>query len=77
MIASLRRGDVVAAVLAVAVLAIVAIASSSRPVPGDTFAAADTRRGGYAAFAALLEREGVTTERFERRPVDWTARSIR
>lgn len=65
------RGDLIAGLVAVVALAILAIVgrSPSARVP-DTFASGDVRSGGYAAWSALLEREGVRTEPFERRAVE-------
>jgi hypothetical protein len=68
---SFRGSDVVLAVLVLAGIALVALLKNAAPEAGlDTFASTDYRSGGYAAWYALLEREGIAVERFERRPAD-------
>jgi hypothetical protein len=54
-----------------ALLAIVAILTGHSDAPAyDSYASTDYRAGGYRAWAALLEREGVVTGRFVLRPIE-------
>jgi Domain of unknown function (DUF4350) len=65
----LRAGDVWLATLVLAGIVVLAVLKSTPAGGGgDTFDVSDYRSGGYAAWYELLRREGVTVERFERRP---------
>jgi uncharacterized protein DUF4350 len=66
-----HRGDAVRALVAVAALTFVALLTRPPQTPAlDTFSANDVRSGGYAAWDALLQNEGVAVEQFDRRPVE-------
>jgi hypothetical protein len=70
----LRRNDVVTAALVLAGIVFVALLKGAPPGSGrDTFAATDYRSGGYAAWFMLMAREGVSVERYERRPANLDA----
>jgi hypothetical protein len=52
-------------------LALVAVITSHSENPTyDSYASTDYDRGGYRAWAALLEREGIATTRFVLRPIE-------
>ena len=56
---------------ALAVLAIVAVLTQRATVPTfDRYASSDDTSGGYRAFSLLLEREGIRTTSFDRRPIE-------
>lgn len=64
-----------AAIGVLAVLALVAVFTARREAaPAASFASTDYRAGGFRAWAALLEREGITTGRFVLRPIELTGR---
>ena len=54
-----------------ALLALVAVLTSRSERPAyDSYASTDYGAGGYRAWAALLEREGIATARFVLRPIE-------
>jgi hypothetical protein len=64
-----------AAAFALAALAAVAVlTATANPPPEDVYASTDYGPGGYRAWAALLEREGIATSRFRLRPIELDAR---
>lgn len=77
MTRALRGVPIKEAALAVALLAVLVaiklIGSGGAP-DADTYAVTDYRSGGYAAFFALMQREGVAVEAFERRPAELDGR---
>lgn len=75
---TLRRKDVfvaLAIVLAFAVVAAVKIHTTAENTAAarDTYSSTDTNAGGYAVYAALLEREGVRVGAFDRHPAELDA----
>ncbi len=74
VLGGIRASDAILTLLVAAGVVFVALLNS-RPQQGatDTFASTDYRSGGYAAWFTLLQREGVATERFERRPAELDA----
>jgi hypothetical protein len=69
-----RRNDLVTAVLVLAGIVLVALLQPASRDPGrDSLAVTDYRSGGYAAWFALMSREGVSVERYERRPANLDA----
>lgn len=66
-----RRSDVLLVLVALAGLILVALVTRPAQPPAlDTYSADDTRSGGYAAWDALMQREGVAVERFHQRPIE-------
>jgi hypothetical protein len=66
-----RRSDAMLAALALAGLLLVALLTRPpQEAALDTYSAGDTRSGGYAAWDALLQREGVAVEHFQQRPIE-------
>jgi hypothetical protein len=63
-------------IIAIALAGLIAFAFAAPPPPRqavDTFATDDFRSGGYAAWQALLAREGIPAQRFEQRPSELDA----
>jgi len=74
MRARLRASDVLLAFAVLAAMVLVALLGRATGGGGfDTFASSDFRSGGYAAWFALLQREGISTQAFERRPAELDA----
>ena len=66
-----RSGEWVLGALVLVGIVLAALLDVTPPAAGsDTFASTDYRSGGYAAWYELLQREGITVERFERRPAE-------
>jgi len=68
-----RRLPLLETTIALAAFVVLVVLSVAREngqpgAQGDTFSSFDTRSGGYRAWYELLAREGITVERFERRP---------
>lgn len=63
-------GDTIAAVLALVVLATIVLLHDAGSPATDTYSSTDYQSGGYAAWYALLQHEGVPLERFEQRTVE-------
>jgi hypothetical protein len=74
MRAGLRLSDVLLAAAVLAGMVLVALLGKSPAAAFDTFSASDFRSGGYAAWFALLQREGFETQAFARRPAELDAR---
>jgi len=70
----MRRNDIVLTLAILAAFAGVAVVEQThRAAPAfevPTYASTDVHAGGYAAFATMLAREGVTVESFDRRPAE-------
>ena len=68
---ALPRRDTTLLVIAVAVLVFVGVAFDRATIPParvDSFSTYDAASGGYRAAYDMLERIGISVERFERRP---------
>jgi hypothetical protein len=66
--------DAVLAIAAALLVGLVAVLTNREPPERiDSYASDDYASGGYSAFAALLEREGVRTQAFVLRPAELDA----
>jgi hypothetical protein len=73
-VAGVRASDVLLALAVIAGMVFAALLGRSPAGGFDTFASSDFRSGGYAAWFALLQREGLATQAFEQRPAELDAR---